>query len=120
MMAPPQVVGVFVLATYVGMCKTFDSFFMTAPLWQVLFPFFISFAPRISHCGCDSNGAARLLTVCHFVLEMGLVLHQSWGALLVGELVLLAICPQPRPRTPSFLQNAFLSGLFIGNYVGNR
>ena len=41
-------------------------------------------------------------------------------SLFVGSIVALLLCPQPRPPTPTFHQNAFIAGLLWGLLVGSR
>lgn len=40
--------------------------------------------------------------------------------LIVGTVLLLVLSPQPRVRTPTFMQNCSLMGLLLGDLVGSR
>jgi len=41
-------------------------------------------------------------------------------SLVLGTVLLLVLSPQPRVRTPTFLQNCVLVGLLLGNLLGSR
>mmetsp|Transcript_41632 Transcript_41632/g.96258 ORF Transcript_41632/g.96258 Transcript_41632/m.96258 type:complete len:270 (+) Transcript_41632:1009-1818(+) len=57
------------------------------------------------HLGVD----ACIVSVSHFTIKC-----------IVGTAFILLVCPQPRPPTPTFNQNATVAGLLYGCVVGTR